>query len=138
MSWKDKCFSALTAEKMFENPEHSRRFRELVDCFSGYPFFSRGLCKCIYLSSWDEKHFCIILESLTALTLGNEKNTLEMRERGESLAAEQTDSEYYVFELANAFLDNMPFRLSSSPDITPQTRYIIMRALHAAAIIDRL
>lgn len=78
MSWKEICFAALDREKMFEDSGHSTRFKELFDCYSSYPFFTKGLCKCIYLSAWDEKHFCIMLETLTELALGKERDTKEM------------------------------------------------------------
>ena len=138
MSWKEKCFSALDAEKMFENSGHRTRFKELVDCYCGYPFFTKGLCKCVYLSSWDEPHFCIMVETLTELSLGRETDTREMSIKGDALAEEQTDGEYYVYQLSLAFLNNTPFRLSANPDIAPEIRYIIRRALRAAEIIDSL
>ena len=138
MNWKEKCFSALNAAKMFESYEHSTRFVELVDCFSGYPFFTKGLCKCMYLSAWDEEHFCIMLETLTDLSLGREKNTDEMREKGDLLAEEQTDGEFYVYHLSNAFLDDQPFQLALPESLDESFRYIINRALKAAAIIDAL
>lgn len=138
MNWKEKCFAALDTEKMFEDSGHRTRFKELVDCYSSYPFFSKGLCKCVYLSSWDEPHFCIMLETLTELSLGKETTTREMSIKGDALAEEQTDGEYYVYQLSLAFLDGTPFRLSASPDMTPEIRYIIRRALRAAEIIDNL
>lgn len=138
MSWKQKVYSALNAEKMFENTGHSSRFRELVECFSEYPFFTRGLCKCIYLSAWDEEHFCIMLETLTDLSLGQEINTKEMRIKGDALAEEQIDSQYYVYLLSNAFLDDVPFQPDPASVISDDIRYIIRRALQAAEIIDSL
>ena len=79
MKWKDECFTALDKENMFEDSGHRTRFKELMDCYSSYPFFNKGLCKCMYLSAWDEAHFCILLETLMDLSLGKEKNTEEMR-----------------------------------------------------------
>lgn len=138
MEWKKSCFAALDAKKMFENSGHRTRFKELVDCFCSYPFFTKGLCKCIYLSAWDEEHFCIMLETLTDLSLGKETNTKEMRIKGDALAEEQTDAEYYVYELSNAFLDDRPFTITSTAEIPAEFRYIIRRALQAAEIIDAL
>lgn len=57
-------------------------------------FFSKGLCKCIYLSAWDEEHFCIMVETLTELSLGRETDTKEMSIKGDALADEQMDGEY--------------------------------------------
>ena len=47
MSFATDCFAALDREKVFENSGHRTRFKELLDCYGGYPFFSKGLCKCI-------------------------------------------------------------------------------------------
>lgn len=138
MSWKESCFTALDAERMFEDSGHRTRFKELVDCFSTYPFFSKGLCKCIYMSAWDEEHFCIMLETLTDLSLGKETDTKEMRVKGDALTEEQTDSQYYVYELSNAFLDGRDFCPDADADIAPEQRYIISRSLAAAKIIDAL
>lgn len=138
MIWKEKCLAALDNAKMFESSGHRTRFKELVDCFSYYPFFTKGLCKCIYLSAWDHEHFCIMLETLTELSLGREKTTSEMRIKGDALAEEQTDSEYYVYLLSNSFLDNTPFHLDASANVSEEVRYIIERALKASHIIDLL
>ena len=138
MDWKSKCFAALDKEKMFENSGHRTRFKELFDCYRDYPFFSKGLCKCIYLSAWDEEHFCIMVETLTDLSLGKETNTKEMSIKGDALADEQTDGEYYIYQLSIAFLDDLPFRINVSSDMTPEIRYIIRRALRSSEIIDKL
>ena len=136
MSWKEICFAALDREKMFEESGHSTRFKELFDCYSSYPFFTKGLCKCIYLSAWDEKHFCIMLETLTELALGKERDTKEMSAKGDSLIEEQTDNEYYL--LSGALLNDAPFCAELPADLDEDTRYIIRRALRVSDIIDSL
>lgn len=92
----------------------------------------------MYLSAWDEEHFCVLLETLTDLSLGKETNTKEMREKGDMLAEEQTDGEFYVYQLSNAFLDGKPFQLELPESLDDSFRYIIGRALKAAEIIDAL
>ena len=69
MSWKSTCTLALQKAGLFQDSHHLSRFKELVDCYRSYPFFTKGLCKCMYLSAWDEEHFCIMLETLAELTL---------------------------------------------------------------------
>ena len=138
MGWKENCLAALDAAKLFENSGHRTRFKELMDCYSNYPFFTKGLCKCMYLSAWDDEHFAVMLETLMEMTLGNDKNTHEMREKGDLLAEEQKDAEYYVYELSNSFLDNKPFVMDSLGEVSPDIMYIICRAIHAAEIIDRV
>lgn len=138
MSWKQKVYSALRTEKMFEDYGHSTRFTELLECFGDYPFFTKGLCKCVYLSAWDEEHFCVMLETLTDLSLGKETTTSEMRAKGDSLVEEQVDAQYYVYLLSNAFLDDKPFELPSDASLPDDFRYIIDRAQKAAEIINAL
>ena len=108
----------------------------MMDCYNHFPFFTNGLCKCMYLSAWDEPHFCIMLEMLTDLSLGKEATTDDMRENGDVLADKQEDGEYYVYQLSNAFLDNTSFHLDESVNLEPEFRYIIDRALAAAEVID--
>lgn len=138
MNWKRNCFAALSDHDMFENTGHRNRFKELLYCYGDYPFFTKGLCKCMYTSAMDEEHFCIILEMLSAMTIGKDENTSEMRSNGELLAEEQTDAEYYVYQLSNAFLDNAPFSLDENVDLPPSIAHIIKRSLKASEIIDSI
>ena len=138
MKWKDKCFDALDEAGMFENSGHRTRFKELTDCYCNYPFFTRGLCKCMYLSAWDEEHFCILLGTLADMTAGREQDTDEMRSKGECIAEEQGSDEYYAYELSVSFLDGRHFHLDDSVELSPEMRHIISRALKAAEIIDQV
>ncbi len=136
MNWKDAFYTALDSEKMFENSGHKTRFKELMDCYAGYPFFTKGLCKCIYMSAWDDEHFNIMLETLTDMSLGRERDTDEMLIRGDALAEEQADGEAYVYRLSIAFLEEKPFRLDENIHLAPEYQYIVERALRASEIID--
>lgn len=136
MDWKMGYWVMLDYHKLFENYGHRRRFIELMDCFGDQPFFTKGLCKCMYLSAWDEEHFAIMLETLTAMSLGQEEDTSDMRRQGDILAEQITGPEYYVFQLSNAFLDNKPFALSPKSVLDDGTRHIIEQALKAAEVID--
>lgn len=138
MNWKDRCFLSLDEEKLFENSGHRTRFWELLDCYGEYPFFTKGLCKCMYLSAWDEEHFAIMLETLTSMSLGRETDTDDMRIQGDTLAEVQPDSEFYVYQLSNAFLDNKPFLLPDDARLEAEQRRIIEQALKAARVIDHI
>ena len=135
MGWKDDCLKALDTSSLFENSAHRTRFKELVDCYSSYPFFTKGLCKCMYLSAWDEEHFCIMLQMLMNMSVGRESNTDEMRSMGDILAEEHMDAEYYVYQLSNTFLDDQPYLLDISK-LPPEIIHIIEQAKKAAEIID--
>ena len=133
-----RCLRELEIKGLFETPEHRSRFSELLNCYCNYPFFNKGLCKCMYLSAWDEEHFCIMLSMLTEMSLEHEKNTDEMRTQGDVLIAEQPEEEAYIYRLSNAFLDDMPFQLDDPQKVQPDILHIIQKALHASDIIDRL
>lgn len=137
MNWKEQWIVALDKEHLFENSGHRTRFKELLDCYADYPFFTKGLCKCMYLSAWDEEHFCIMLAMLTEMSLEHEKNTDEMRSQGDVLMEEQPEEESYIYQLSNAFLDNTTFQLDDSQKVHPDILYIIQKALRASDIIDQ-
>ena len=138
MSKSEQYLSALDEKGLFVSSGHKTRFKELVDCYGAYPFFTKGLFKCMYLSAWDEEHFAMLLEILSDLAIGRERDTQEMRLQGDVLAGQQKGGEYYVFQLSNAFLDGEQFVLKGDEDISEQIRYIIRQALKAEQVIDSI
>ena len=138
MSKSEQYLSALDEKGLFVSSGHKTRFKELVDCYGAYPLFTKGLCKCMYLSAWDEEHFAMIQEILSDLAIGRERDTQEMRLQGDVLAGQQKGGEYYVFQLSNAFLDGEQFVLKGDEDISEQIRYIIRQALKAEQVIDSI
>ena len=94
---KDRYFSILDQGNMFQDSGHRTRFKELLDCYADFPFFTKGLCKCMYLSAWDDEHFCILLEILTDMSLGRETNTREMRVKGEARSSTTRNIMYTSF-----------------------------------------
>jgi len=114
MSKSELYLVALDQSGLFEDSGHRTRFKELMDCYGHYPFFTKGLCKCMYLSAWDEEHFATILEVLSDLAIGKERDTEEMRIQGEALAKKHMGGEYYVYQLSNAFLDGELFMLTDN------------------------
>lgn len=136
MSKSDRYLTVLDERGLFENSEHRTRFKELVDCYGEYPFFTKGLCKCMYLSVWDQEHFAIILQVLSDLAIGRERDTEEMRIQGDALAERENGGEYYVYQLSNAFLDGEVFVLEEGAELSDAYMYIIRRALEAEKAID--
>lgn len=136
MSWKANCMQALSANNLFEDSGHRTRFKEFLDTFSDKPFFTKGLCKCMYLSAWDEEHFLILLQTLNHMCLGKDTDTTEMRFLGDALMEEQQNDEAYIYRLSNAFLDNSAFQMPEDVVLSARTAYVIRRALAAAAVID--
>ncbi len=141
MNWKNEVISALFREDMFENTDHYRRFRELITCYRDYPFFSKGLCKCMYLSAWDEEHFAEMLIMLGTMTIDHQNTTREMQTNGKLMEEELSSchkANYLIYEMANAFLEDRKFVLRDPESVPTTFVYIIRKALKAADIIDAL
>ena len=138
MKWNEECLKALTHAGLFVDSGHRTRFKELMDCFSDKPFFSKGLCKCMYLSAWDEEHFSILLPTLSNMSLSNDTDTKEMLIIGDSLADEMDNDESYIYRLSISFLDHSDFHIDENIQLSQRTAYVIGQAQKAAAIIDRV
>ena len=80
-----RCLRELEIKGLFETPEHRSRFSELLNCYCNYPFFNKGLCKCMYLSSWDMEHFIVMLDILNDMTIGKNQNLQLMEDNGKVL-----------------------------------------------------
>lgn len=140
MGWKEDCVAALGARRLYETSGHKTRFMELLECYSSYPFFTKGLCKCMYLSAWDEEHFAVMLETLTGMALGQEQDTEDMKFQGDMLAEEHMDEsaygEAYMFRLSGMFLEDKEGKPEGEERLSPKYQYIVRRALEAAEVID--
>ena len=104
-----RCLRELEIKGLFETPEHRSRFSELLNCYCNYPFFNKGLCKCMYLSSWDDN--------------------------GKVLENMSDGYDRYIFQLAGAFLTSQDFQMPYVP-IAKEGQHIIQRALEAAEVIE--
>lgn len=138
MNWNEKCIMELTHRNLFENSEHRLRFRDLLNCYYRAPFFTKGLCKCMYLSSWDEEHFMVMLDILNQMTLEGDKNLCQMKDQGEVLELQMEGYEAEVFKLSNAFLNDRPYTEPEYDLMDPEGAHIIRSALRAADYIDEL
>ena len=140
MKWKDRVVEELSEQNMFQSSAHRSRFKELLDCYVTAPFFTRGLCKCMYLSCWDEEHFIIMLDMLNKLKLSENMDLQDMNENGELMAEEAADGyENHVMRLSCALLMGKFFDVETLPqDMDPQGRFLIQEALKAANIIDSI
>ena len=88
MKWTEKCILNLAHHNLFENDGHRHRFYDLLDCYFDKPFFTKGLCKCMYLSAWDTEHFSMMLETLNATLIEHDFRLHLMRDQGQIEQAE--------------------------------------------------
>lgn len=138
MNWNEKCLMELTHHNLFENNEHRLRFRDLLNCYFTSPFFTKGLCKCMFLSSWDEDHFAVMLDILNEMTLEGARNLRMMRDQGEVMEKKLTGYEAEVFRLSNAFLNDAPYEMPDLGVMDPEGAHIIRQAVKAGEYIDDL
>lgn len=131
---------ALESNGLFENYAHKTRFKELMDCYSQYPFFNKGLCKCMYLSSWDDEHFIVMVEMLNSMAIGREEDTEEMRIEGnmraEDYKEEHEDGEAFVYNLSSSFLNGTRFGLEGLEKLPEHFQYLVRRAVAAEDVIE--
>lgn len=141
MDWVEGCIRELRSQHLFQDGEHEELFREAVLCYQDKPFFSSGLCKCIYLASWDMEHFAIFLEPINVMVVRGDRNLDYMRELGRVIAEENrgvSERDRYIFELSGSFLQGEEFELPEEVERSGQDWIAIYhRAKRAAQIIDK-
>lgn len=132
-----QCLRELENQGLFENGDHRARFSELVSCYCNYPFFNKGLCKCMYLSSWDMEHFIQMLDILNNMTLDKSRDVELMKDNGKVLEYSSDGYDRYIFQMCDAFLNDLPYEIPDVP-ISEAGLYIMRRGLQAAQIIDHV
>lgn len=138
MKWFEKCLLELTHHGMFESTEHRSRFLDLTSCYFNAPFFTKGLAKCMYLSSWDEEHFIVMLSTLNEMVLNGTRSVWAMGEQGLELAGNCEGDEAEIYLLSAAFLLNTPYRTPDYSALDPDVAYKIRKAIVAGKYIDDL
>ncbi|HIT64635.1 MAG TPA: hypothetical protein IAC37_09410 [Candidatus Ventrimonas merdavium] len=136
MGWIDRCFQVMDEEMMFESSGHRTRFWELLECYGRYSFFTRGLCKCMYLAAWDEEHFAVMLETLAGMVLAKEQDTEEMRLSGELMAEDDDSPDQVVYRLSAGFLQGRVEMPDHPEELPLELQYLLGRALMASNLID--
>ncbi|MBR0409853.1 MAG: hypothetical protein IJI25_02455 [Eubacterium sp.] len=132
-----QCVKELGKKDLFITSEHRQLFSDLLNCYSEYPFFHKGLCKCMYLSSWDIEHYMIMLDILNDMTIGKSQNTDEMSDNGITLESQATGYERYVMQMSGAFIRNEPYVIPDEP-IEEEGLRIMRMGLMAAEVIDEI
>lgn len=124
MIWTDMCKKKLSAANLFVDDKHYRRFADAVDCYCERDFFTVGLCKCMYMSSFDRDHYNVFLQTINGIVARREKNLAFMKEMGEitqdviqadseegKMTPEMSLRETCMYALSSAFLNNQEYEL---------------------------
>ncbi len=145
MKWSEKCVMEFTHRKLFEDDDHRARFRDLLDCYSDTPFFTKGLCKCMYLGAWDQLHFYQMLDILNETIIEHDNRLGLMKDNGlvleQAAEGEGDTTGAAILNLSNDFVNDIPYDRSQLETLEveqPEAAYIIKRALLAAQCIDDL
>ena len=138
MKWFEKCLLELTHHNMFVSTDHRSRFLDLISCYFSAPFFTKGLAKCMYLSSWDDEHFIFMLSTLNDMILDGTRDVRDMGEQGLDLAKQCEGNDAEVFLLSAAFLLDTPYRTPDYTALDPEVAYKLRKAIVAGKYIDDL
>ena len=138
MGFNERCLNRLSDYGMFHDSLHYTRMKELLDCFSNKPFFNKGICKCMYLSAWDDEHFMIILSILNTMSLGKHEDTADMEVEGDSYVEESSEEESPVYQLSSSFLTGLPYNGPALETLPEETRSLMELGMKAAELIDDL
>lgn len=138
MNWDEKCVLELSHHNLFESTEQRSRFRDLVSCYCHYPFFNKGLCKCMYMFSWDEKHFNEILPMLNDMTIEGKNAPTLIADWGHREANELTGFDSEAYKLAVSFLTGGSYKLPDFSEMDADDAHVIRQTLLASVLIDEL
>lgn len=140
MNWLDKCESALTSAHIFLSHSHLSRFVQAFQVLKQQPFVTKGLCKCAFLSAWDQEHFDVFMDMVNELITNNDTNLDRMIQAGKEYIRNSKSNEKILYTLAHEFL--------LYPDQTPSESFILELSsawiaigdstLEASYIIDQL
>ncbi len=140
MSWKEECTHALLEKRIFLSSMHCGKFRMLHEEFCNEPFYSKGLCKCIFIASWNSRFFLRMQNDLRLLAEKEAVNTEYMMVLGEKLMKNLPASERALCQMMYDFLkypgknpDESMLMCLSSPWVP-----IADNAIDASNVIDSL
>lgn len=138
MNWDEKCVLELSHHNLFESTEQRRRFRDLVSCYCRYPFFNKGLCKCMYMSSWDETHFNEILSMLNDMTIEGRSALTLMADWGQKESDKREGFDAEAYKLAVSFIKGTYYKLPDFSEMDADDAHVIRQTLLASVLIDEL
>lgn len=138
MKWNEKCILELTHHNLFESTEHRSRFVDLLSCYWESPFFSKGLCKCMYLAAWTDDTFNEFLDMLNSVVIEGAKSLRMMKENADVMYNTYKGTGAEMYRISSAFLSDAPYQVPDFSLMDPDGAYIIRRALLASRYIDDL
>lgn len=104
MDWRDYCVEEIAKHRCFVSALHKKRFIEMVDMVQNEPFFTREICKCMFLAAWERK-YTDNLKALFQEMIDNDVTSSEpLIKRAKQVRISPNEVEIYKLELE--FLEN--------------------------------
>lgn len=88
MRWQDRCVNELIKRNLFLSIVHFERFEQILQMVKEEPFLTKGVCKCLFLLSWEPEKASQVQEIL-----------MEMKDKGEC-------EKEYLIQAANRLFPN--------------------------------
>lgn len=105
MAWQDQCLRSLTDAKLFLSTAHMERFKETWKVLKKQPFCTKGICKCLFLSGWDQEHYQFLKDTVEEMIVRQDTDTSYMLEKGRVILGNVALSERELFKLSIEFLE---------------------------------
>lgn len=104
MDWRDYCVEKIANQRCFVSAMHKKRFIEMFNMVQNEPFFTKEICKCLFLAAW-ERSYTNDMEKLLQ-ELIDEKVMDAKGLQGRRNFRSVTPNEKEIAKLANEFLDH--------------------------------
>ncbi len=128
MAWKDKCLRSLMDANLFLSSAQLERFKETWKVLKKQPFCTKGLCKCLFMSAWDQEHYQFLKDTVDEMIARKDTDTSYMLEKGRVVLGNVALSERELFKLSIEFLEK--------EGQTPDERCLVKLAHHWVPITD--
>lgn len=138
MDWRYYCVDEIAKHRCFSSAMHKKRFIEMFEMVENEPFFTKEICKCLFLAAWDRKYTNEMEGILQQLIdeRAADVNKLRGRREGRSI----TPNEKAITCLAQEFLEK-PGRTPDEACLIKLSKAWILLgdcALQVSEIIDSL
>ena len=133
MSKNAECIAKLGDAGLFEDAKHEERFSKFMESYGDKPFFNKGVCTCMFMSSMDDAHTAILSETLKSMSDENEESTKGMQSKGENLASFSSNDEAVIYKLSVSFVAGRPFFVTDDKieSLSDHAKYVIEQSLKA-------
>lgn len=140
MDWRDYCIEELAKHRCFVSAMHKLRFIEMHEMAAAEPFFSKGLCKCLFLAAWDQKDTENMKQILAQMAESGEGNAEQVLSVWHYDSPRVSSNQKAVYELARDFIQKPGETPDESCLIRLSKAWTAMGdcALQASEILDRM